>query len=315
MSGGANPAMREPASGSVTPLATIAVALRDRIVNHGFVAFELLVAWLCRAPRQRILFSEVTKERATIERSFRLTPHEIHFGDFRPEMLSNFDLLVPLLYVGSVRRLDELRPFIGHSRLPIPSRSAIDICDDKLAFHERITASGLSEFVPRVDSDLAPPYVLKGRWGHAGDHVHLVLDRNDEPALPPNSDPAHYFRQELIPGRYEYSVHILFISGRIRRALCIEHDMTRDMTVKGPLRPSRQRIVRCRELPLFARILTALEFEGLCNIDFKLRDGKPIVLEVNPRIGSSLCPYFFAFLRSLPRASPAALAMQRGAGR
>ena len=210
---------------------------------------------------------------------------------------------MPLLFVNAVRRLDEMRALIAHNRLPIPSRNAIDVCDDKLAFHQRMIANGLADFVPRIDDALAPPYMLKGRRGHAGKTVHLVLDDTDACDLPANADPGDYFRQELVPGRYEYCNHILFIDGRIRRALCIEHDMGRDISVKGSLKPRRQRIVRSRYLPVFARILAALEFEGLCNIDFKLRDGKPVVMEVNPRMGLSLCPYFFAFVRSLPRAT------------
>ena len=304
MSAGADLAMLEPVTGSTAPSLTIAIKLRDRVVNRAFVAFELLMARICRVPKQRILFSQVRKGREAIERSFRFTPHEIHFGEFRPDTLPDFDLLVPLLSIDPVRRLDELREFTGRNRLPIPSRSTIDTCDDKLLFHQRMTASGLAEFVPRIDADLAPPYVLKGRSGHAGERVHVVLDRRNEPGLPAAADPASYFRQELVPGRYEYTAHILFLGGRVRRALCIEHDMGLEISVKGPMQPRRQRIVRCRGLSVFARMLAALEFEGVCNIDFKLRDGKPLVLEINPRVGLSLCPYFFAFLRSLPRTSP-----------
>jgi hypothetical protein len=285
-------------------LVTLWIRLRNRVVSRGYIAFELLMARLTRTPKLRILFSPVRGPDKTITRSFRFTPHEIHFGEFRPETAAEFDMLVPLLFVDAVRRLDELREHLGHSRLPIPSRAAIDACDDKLAFHRSMTAAGLGEFLPRVDDALAPPYMLKGRWGHAGKTVHLVLDESDARALPAGAEPDDYFRQELLPGRYEYCAHILFVDGRIRRALCIEHDMAREISVKGALKPLRQRIVRCRYLPVFARMLAALEFEGLCNIDFKLRDGKPLVMEVNPRMGISLCPYFFAFVRSLPRANP-----------
>jgi len=275
--------------------------LRDRIVRHGFVALELLRAWLSRTPKLRILFSEVKKTRAAIERSFRFTPYEIRFGEFRPETVASYDVLVPLLKVDAVRRLDELRALAGHSRLPIPSRDAIDACDDKLLFHQRMTASGLAEFLPRIGESLAPPYLLKGRSGDSGSNVHLVRDDSDASNLPASADSEDYFRQEVIPGRHEYTAHVLFLDGRIRRALCIEHDMAQEMSVNGRLRPSRQRIVRCRHLPVFARMLAALEFEGICNIDFKLRDGKPVVMEINPRVGTSLSPYFFAFVRSLPR--------------
>jgi glutathione synthase/RimK-type ligase-like ATP-grasp enzyme len=163
-----------------------------------------------------------------------------------------------------------------------------------------MTARGLGEFIPRVADDLAPPYVLKGRSGFAGENVHLVLDDADARKLSATTASPNYFRQELVPGRYEYCAHILFIDGRIRRALCIQHDMAQDLSVKGKLKPRRQAIVRSRYLPVLARMLEALEFEGLCNIDFKVRDGKPLVMEINPRMGLSLCPYFFAFVRSLP---------------
>jgi glutathione synthase/RimK-type ligase-like ATP-grasp enzyme len=290
--------MSNLATSPLPDLETVGVKLRDTIIKHGFVALELLLARLCRTPKLRILFSNVRRDRKMIERAFRSTTHEIHFAEFRPETVAGFDLVVPL-DIDAVRRMDEMRAVLGHNALPIPARSAIDTCDDKLAFHRRMVASGLAEFVPRVDDGLAPPYVLKGRWGHSGQNTYLVLGESDARDLPADATSGDYFRQAVVPGRYEYSLHVLFIGGRVRRALCIEHDMEREISVKGRVRPRRQRIVRCPSLPVFARILTALEFEGLCNIDFKLRDGKPMVMEVNPRMGNSLCPYFFAFVRSL----------------
>ena len=115
------------------------------------------------------------KTRAAIERSFRFAPYEIQFGEFRPDTVAGYDVLVPLLKVSAVRRLDELRALAIHNRLPIPSRSAIDVCDDKLLFHERMTANGLGEFLPCIGDSLAPPYVLKGRWGDAGSNVHVTI--------------------------------------------------------------------------------------------------------------------------------------------
>jgi len=294
-------AMGEALAKRQARFATIWIRLRDGVVKHGFIAYEYLTARLSRTPKLRILFSDTKRFRRIIERSFRFTPHEIQFGEFGPDTAADFDVLVPLLHVGAVRRLDELRPLLRNNRLPIPSRAAIDVCDDKLAFHQRMIARGLAEVVPRIGNELAPPYMLKRRWGDSGRDVHLVLDDSDARKLSANARSQEYFRQELVPGREEYTAHVLFINGRIRRALCIQYEMMHDAYVKGSLKPGRQRIVRCPHLPVLARVLSAVEFEGLCNIDFKLRDGKPLVLEVNPRVGASLCPYFFAFLRSLPR--------------
>lgn len=292
------PGRRE--TGRRAKLTIISAKLCDRVVRRGFIALELLRARLARTPKQRILFSDVKQSRSALERSFRRTRHEIHFGSFESETVRDFDLLVPLK-IEDVRRLDAMRELVPHASPPISSRSAIEVCDDKLAFHEKMVSIGLGDVVPRVGDDIPPPYVLKGRRGVGGFNTYVVHRHGEAIDLPANAKPNDYFRQELVPGRYEYTAHILFIDGRIRRALCIEHDMERDISVKGPLWPRRQRIVRSRYLPLFARILAAVEFEGLCNIDFKIRNGKPVVMEVNPRMGGSLCPYVFAFVRTLAR--------------
>src|SRR5262245_39349421 len=115
-------------------------SLRDRAVRYGFIAFENAMALLSRTPKLRILFSTVKRGRSTVERSFRFTPHEIHFGEFDEAKLADFDVLVPLLRVDAARSLDDMRAQIDHNLLPAPSRRAIDLCDDKLAFHEHMTA-------------------------------------------------------------------------------------------------------------------------------------------------------------------------------
>ena len=112
-------------------------------------------------------------------------------------------------------------------------------------------------------------------------------------------------RQEYIPGRFEYATHALFLRNRMVRSLTLRYDMARDGAIKGREWPVQQRLARYAHTAAFTAMLRALGFEGLCCIDYKLRDGRPLVMEVNPRIGNSLCPYFFSFLRDLPRRSSA----------
>lgn len=57
-------------------------------------------------------------------------------------------------------------------------------------------------------------------------------------------------------------------------------------------------------LLLWDRLLDTLGFEGLCCINYKLNNGRPLLLEINPRFGGSLGEYFFAFLRHLEPLQP-----------
>ena len=54
---------------------------------------------------------------------------------------------------------------------------------------------------------------------------------------------------------------------------------------------------------IFSRMLIELGYVGTCCINYKMERGVPKLLEINPRVGSSLIPdinrYLFAYLRSL----------------
>jgi len=269
----------------------------DRIVELGYVARELLLARLLCVQRLRILFSDVTRSRPAIERWFRFTPHEIHFGEFRAEAVGNFDLLVPL-NTDDLRLLDRMRERIAHNLLPIPCADAIEVCDDKLLFARIMRETGFGDLVPKLVDDPRPPYVFKMRRDRGGQLSRIVLSAADAHALPTAPGDGS-FLQELLPGRLEFATHLLFIRGRPVRWLTYEYDMGREHQVKGRLRPVRKRMIACRHLERFSAVLGAIGYEGLCCIDYKEREGRPVILEINPRFGDSLCPYFFSYLRDL----------------
>ncbi len=68
--------------------------------------------------------------------------------------------------------------------------------------------------------------------------------------------------------------------------------------------PHYRRLRRATHLPLFRDMLNAVGYEGLCCVNYKLQDGRVRFLEINPRFGASLAPWFFAMVRALPRAAP-----------
>jgi len=272
----------------------------DRLISRAYLLRELFLANLLPVPRVRILFSDMRDVKSSIAQFFGHTRHEISFGAFEPKALADYDVLVPL-NLSDLRQLQALAHLARHNALPIPSADTVALCDDKLAFNRFLIHKGLGEFVPAILEHPEPPYVLKKRVSDRGRDAHVVFHKAEEAALLRGASPQDYFRQAFIEGAYEYATHALFLRGRLVRSLTIRYDMGKLAPIKGVDQPKRQRIVCCPFLDTFSQILSAVGFEGLCCIDFKVRGGRLRIMELNPRFGGSLCPYFFSFVRSLPR--------------
>ena len=108
-----------------------------------------------------------------------------------------------------------------------------------------------------------------------------------------------YFCQEFIPGSTEFATHILFVDGRIVKALNIKYELTGEAPIKGQDAERLRIIRRCKYLDLFALVLRTVQYQGLCCVNYKVAKGQPFLLEINPRFGGSLAPYFFSFLNHL----------------
>ena len=127
-------------------------------------------------------------------------------------------------------------------------------------------------------------------------HIHT---REDEFAfLEQVNDPA-FFYQEIIKGTIEFATHILFVNDRIVKSLNIMYEFEQDTPIKGQTPSLYLMIHRCPYLELFSSILKAIEFQGLCCVNYKVANGQPYILAINPRFGGSLAPYFFSFIRHM----------------
>ena len=147
--------------------------------------------------------------------------------------------------------------------------------------------------------ELQPPYILKKRVGWWGDGCHLIRNQDDEQRIQERINDPDYFCQEFIPGASEFATHILFARGKIIKALNIMYAFESDTPIKGQDSDIYKVIHRCPYLKLFGRVLRTIGFEGLCCVNYKVAQGQPFLLEINPRFGGSLSRYFFSFLRYL----------------
>jgi predicted ATP-grasp superfamily ATP-dependent carboligase len=226
------------------------------------------------------------------------------FVDLAQADIDDFDVVVPVQieHYQPLARLPALR---GRKFLH-PSAEVVALCDDKLKLNEFLVGEGFGNLVPPLRDFGAPyPYVRKKRQGWYGLHCQIVQSADDEQTLD-LSDNA-WFAQGYVPGEIECATHILRVGGRIRYASTFTYTMAAAALVKGQHHApvSTAFAPGCSYLDCFTEMLEALEFEGTACVDYRVVSGQPVLFEINPRFGGSLCTdvtaYLDAYITALDR--------------
>jgi len=268
---------------------------RDRLYEGS----EKLRALLSARSAKKILFSGKPEWIDEIKSGFRHSPHQVDFGPITEDSFRRYDIVVPL----SLTALEEARRRspLQKNALPLPSEESVRLCDDKYEFNQALVKAGFGRHIPKVAQGvaLATPYNLKRRVGEWGKDCYIIRNCEDEGAQLDRITDPNYFCQELVPGSSEFATHILFVDGRIVKGLNIKYQFASDTPIKGQDSEYLRVVDRCPYLDLFARVLRTIQFEGLCCVNYKVAQGQPYLLEINPRFGGSLAPYFCSFIRHL----------------
>jgi hypothetical protein len=222
-------------------------------------------------------------------------PYAADFVDLDTAGFEDFDAIIPIRieHYDSLARHPELR---GHKFFH-PSVAAVAICHDKLRLTRFLVAGGFSNLVPPLRGSGPPyPYVWKRRRGYWGIDCHVVTGPQDEQALDLSDDAS--FAQALASGEVEFATHILRTGGEIRYVSTFAHEMAgRSVILSEDQRPVRTSFTRgCDHLDLFSEILARLRYEGTVCFDYKVVDGQPLLLEINPRFGGTLSGDITAYL-------------------
>jgi len=220
------------------------------------------------------------------------------FDAFTDENIEKSDLAVPLT-MKDLKYLSSHRKLAARNLIPIPDLAAIEICDDKYLFYQTLKEKGFGDYLPRIGTHPPYPYILKKRVAEDGDNCYLVFDAADEKAHQAELSDPEYFSQEIIAGHNEYATHILLKDGKIQSCINIKYTFKEDLPIKGQNTYISREISGCPYLDSFAQMLNAAGFEGLCCVNYKVRDNRPYVFEINPRFGGSLSPFFFSFVSKL----------------
>lgn len=278
-------------------------ALRVEIArrrNRLYIRSEKLRALLSSKRAKRILFSEKPEWADDIKIGFRRLPHQVEFGSITEDSFEQYDLVVPLT-LDALEKAQRCSPQAKDDALPLPTPESVRLCNDKFSFNQKLIDAGFGRYIPKMTLGraLTPPYILKKRTGVWGVDCFIIRNRDDEAAQVDHIADPEYFCQKLIPGRTEFATHILFVNGRIAKALNIKYEFATGTPIKGQDGELFKVVHRCPYLDLFAQILRTIQFEGLCCVNYKVARRQLFLLEINPRFGGSLAPYFFSFVRHL----------------
>ncbi|MCK5699928.1 MAG: ATP-grasp domain-containing protein [Cyclobacteriaceae bacterium] len=246
---------------------------------------------------KKILFSNQKPDwEEEINKGFKNSKHEVFFDEITSDNLMKYDLAVPLTI--DELKSKEIRELLDNNPISIPSLESILLCDDKYQFNKTLIAKGFGEFIPKMEDPHTYPYIFKKKIDQYGANTHIIYGNEEEEKFSEILSSTEYFSQEIITGKNEYATHILFENKKIVHSLNIKYIFTTDIGIKGKDK-SHQTICRCPYLDIFTSILESIGFEGLCCFNYKVRNNIPYIIEINPRFGGSLTPYFSLFINHI----------------
>ena len=167
----------------------------------------------------------------------------------------------------------------------VSSPEVVDLADNKLLTHDILIKHGVNvpetynmAVTPHDAVPLEYPFVLKEREGGArSQNLYIVKSKDEYDALVARGvDLDAYVAQEYIEGD-EYTCGSVNFDGEcmgviVMRRILRDGDTYKCFSVKNDVIEAEVR-----------KIMTAIKPFGACNVQLRLKDGKPYVFEVNAR--------------------------------
>lgn len=267
-----------------------------RLNNLALTSYINTLKFFDRSKEKKILFSEVCDWKEEIIKGLKGTKIQAFFKDLETEDFSGYDLVVPLTIADLTSETITQKMRATPSILPSPSIEAVKLFDNKHLFNEKLIGTGFGKYIPNVGEIEGYPYILKKKKDKWGANTFLITDETLEKKHLDKINSDEFFVQEIITGRYEHAAHIVIKNGKIEKALTFKYIFDDRTGIKGK-DPHIRNVDRNHYLKIFEEILNATGFEGLCCVNYKVKNGIPYIIEINPRFGGSLAPHFYLFIR------------------
>ena len=177
----------------------------------------------------------------------------------------------------------------------VSSHDTLNTFNNKELFYKFLERNGLKEYFPKllnITSNTPEfPFIMKRLDLYAGVGIALIWDQKRyEWALNNHRfKDQEYLVQEYIEGDVEYVTQVMCKDGEILWNVTFEGPVPKDGKVNmGPFAENKIVTMEPEVLDVFRKIFNIANYSGPANVNFKLRDGKPIIFESNPRFGGSM---------------------------
>jgi carbamoylphosphate synthase large subunit len=177
----------------------------------------------------------------------------------------------------------------------VSSHDTLNTFNNKELFYKFLERNGLKEYFPKllnITSNTPEfPFIMKRLDLYGGVGIALIWDQERyEWALNNHRfKDQEYLVQEYIEGDVEYVTQVMCKDGEILWNVTFEGPVPKDGKVNmGPFAENKIVTMEPEVLDVFRKIFNIANYSGPANVNFKLRDGKPIIFESNPRFGGSM---------------------------
>lgn len=211
---------------------------------------------------------------------------------------SDYDLVVPFT-VSQYEYLDKYRAYLNGTFLPLPGKNIFNLLNNKKRANDLLVSSGFVRNTMNREKEY--PYILKANKGTNGVNCHIIRCPADEMDIVGKISSSGYHAQIYIEGNKEFATHIVVRNGKIVFSLNIAYYFKTNFPIKGKFSdfPYYIKVEECPHLDLFESILSKIGFNGLCCVNYKEFEGVAKIIEINPRCGRSLVPFFAHFIRGI----------------
>ena len=175
----------------------------------------------------------------------------------------------------------------------VPSKEVVNLASYKDTFYNFLADHNFKEYFPKpLDApDFTTPFILKRLHGEGGFGIFLVWneERYKEVLTQPSLKNEPYILEEYIEGDDEYIFYAVCKQGEILwHASLIGQPPTDSRVQKGSFANASEVEITKEVYNVFKGIFKALNYDGPANFNYKLKNNKPVIFEMNPRIGGTL---------------------------